>query len=118
MQPEVHPSFLRIAEEGGSTAVSFPAGTTLTEANAEEFAAYVASLYEANPTRTVSLELSGVAMLSSIALAKLISLNGKARKAGGRLTLVNPNPPVRQVFKLTKLDTILEIRSAPDAIPA
>ena len=39
------------------------------------------------------------------------------RAAGGRLTLLNPSPSVWQVFRITRLDTVLEFVK-PDAIPA
>ena len=75
-------------------------------------------LVEGRDRPHLTLDLSGVTMLTSIALAKLVALNGKTRAAGGRLTLSDPTPPVRQVFRVTRLDTVLEVASARAAVPA
>src|SRR5436190_194204 len=100
---------LQIAEEGGRITVRFPTGTTLSESNAEEFARQLLALAEGKAHPHLLVDLGGVTMLTSVILAKFIALNGKIRGSGGRLTLSNPTPVVRQVFKVTRLDTILEV---------
>jgi anti-anti-sigma factor len=100
---------LQVAEEDGRVVVRFPAGTTLSEANAEEFARELLALAEGKSHLHLLVDLGGVAMLTSMILAKFIALNGKVRASGGRLTLSNPTPIVRQVFRVTRLDTILEV---------
>ena len=47
--------------------------------------------------------------LTSVVLAKLIGVNGRFRTAGGKLTLLNVNPDVREVFAVTKLDHIFHV---------
>jgi anti-anti-sigma factor len=113
-----HPSEfpLHIVEEDSRVTVGFPANTTLSEANAEEFSRELLALAEKRPHLLV--DLGGVAMLTSIILAKFIALNGRVRSAGGRLTLFNPTPVVQQVFKVTRLDTILELHPFARPIPA
>ena len=103
---------LQIMEEAGRVTVHFPSGTTLSEANAEEFAGELLALAEREAHPHLLVDLGGVDMLTSVILAKFIAVNGKVRAAGGRLTLLNPTPIVRQVFKVTRLDTILEVGSA------
>jgi anti-anti-sigma factor len=102
---------LQIVEEDGRVTVRFPTGTTLSETNAEEFARELLALAERKSHPHLLVDLGGVAMLTSVILAKFIALNGKVRAGGGRLTLLNPSPVVRQVFKVTRLDTILEVAS-------
>lgn len=109
---------LHIVEEAGRTTVRFPAGTTLSEANAEEFARELLALAEGKNRPHLLVDLGGVAMLTSVILAKFINLNGRVRSLGGRLTLFNPNTTVHQVFKVTRLDTILEVHQFAHAIPA
>jgi anti-anti-sigma factor len=106
---------LQIAEEGGCITVRFPVGTTLSEANAEAFARELFGLAGRQQPPHLLVDLGTVSMLTSMILAKFIALNGKLRAAGGRLTLSNPTPVVRQVFKVTRLDTILEVA---EPIPA
>jgi anti-anti-sigma factor len=103
---------LRVTEEDGRTAVRFAAGTALNEANAEAIGARLTALAEERPGRHLALDLSGVPMLTSVVLGKFIRLNGRLRAGGGRLVLVNPTPTVRQVFRATRLDTILDVRAA------
>lgn len=100
---------LQVLEEGGRITVRFPEGTTLSEANAEEFARELFDLAGRGQRPHLLVDLGAVNMLTSMILAKFIALNGKVRAVGGRLTLSNPTPIVRQVFKVTRLDTILEV---------
>ena len=109
---------LRVVEEEGRTTIGFPANTTLSEANAEEFAGTLLALAESKDRPHLLVDLGGVTMLTSVILAKIIAVNGKVRAAGGRLTLFNPTPIVHQVFKVTRLDTILEVNPAAHPLPA
>src|SRR3954465_3213431 len=92
---------LQIAEEGGRITVRFPTGTTLSEANAEEFSRELLALAAGKASPHLLVDLGGVTMLTSVILAKFIALNGKLRGAGGRLTPSNPTPVVRPGFKAT-----------------
>lgn len=103
--PTVFP--LQIVEEEGRVTVGFPANTALSGANAEELGQELAAL-AARRTHLL-VDLAEVTMVTSMILAKFIALNGRLRAAGGRLTLSNPTPMVREVFKVTRLDTILEV---------
>ncbi len=105
-------------EADGRTTVRFPAGTALSEANAEEFASQLLGLAEGKERPHLLIDLGGVSMLTSVILAKFIALNGRVRGLGGRLTLFNPNAIVHQVFKVTRLDTILEVHPFAHTIPA
>ena len=114
-QPELP---LQIVEEDGRTIVQFPADTTLSEANAEEFGHALTVLTTGRDRPQLLVDLGTVSMVTSVILAKFLALNGRVRAAGGRLTLVNPSPIVRQVFKVTRLDTILDVQSKAHPIPA
>ncbi len=65
----------------------------------------------------MTLDLGAVAALSSAALGKLLVLDRAVRAAGGRLTLANLTAAVRRVFKATRLDAILDVRDAAEALP-
>jgi len=100
---------LQIAEAGGLITVRFPAGTLLSGANCEELASRLFALAAREPKPHLLVDLSGVNMLTSMILAKLIALNNELRAAGGRLILANPKPVIREVFKVTRLDTVFEM---------
>lgn len=103
-------SLFQVEEVDSRMAVRFPAGTHLSEANAEEFGTRLNALTEGRVRPRLFVDLSGVALLSGNILTRLIALHSKVRGAEGRLTLVNPGASVREVFRLTRLDTVLELR--------
>jgi anti-sigma B factor antagonist len=56
---------------------------------------------------------------SSAALNKLISLNSKVKGAAGRLKLCTLRSEILEVFKLTRLDRVFDIRKTEeDALAA
>ena len=56
------------------------------------------------------LNFSGVAFLSSSALGKLITLDKKVRARGGTLRLCNIRPEIYEVFAITKLNRLFDIK--------
>ena len=59
--------------------------------------------------RTVILDLQGVDAIDAAGIGVLISLQA----AGIYLKLINPNAQVRELLRITKLDSIFEIAGAP-----
>jgi anti-anti-sigma factor len=104
---------LRVVEEEGRVTVRFPANTALSEANVEEMSRQLTELLDRVRQRQLVVDLGTVNTLTSMILAKFIALNGRVRAAGGRLTLLNPTPVVREVFQITRLDTVLEVAKLP-----
>ena len=113
MSPDPTPSTLHIARDGDGVTVSFPAGTALADAHVEALARRLPALIAGD--HALTLDLGGVATISSAALGKLLGLHRAVRAAGGRLTLLNPTPGVRRVLRLTRLDTVLDVRDAEPA---
>ena len=107
-----HPArpLFQVGEDGPVTTVRFPAGTVLTDGHVEALARH--PLLAGRGDAPLTLDLGGVTALSSAALGKLVGLNRAVRAGGGRLALTNPSPAVRRVFRVTRLDTLLDIRDA------
>jgi anti-sigma B factor antagonist len=59
--------------------------------------------------RHVLLNFSGVDYLSSSFLSKLLSLRRRMEKKQGKLKLCEICPAVREIFAITKMDTLLDI---------
>jgi anti-anti-sigma factor len=57
----------------------------------------------------VALDFENVRFVSSIGLTILVSINKRLRAAGGRLIILNVQPPVCEIFSVTHLETLLEI---------
>jgi anti-sigma B factor antagonist len=111
-------SVLSVTEAGGRTAVRFAPGTALDGANVEAIGARLTALAEERSAPHLTLDLGGVTLITSVALGKLLRLNGRVRATGGRLVLVNPNPTVGQVFRVSRLDTVLDIRAVSQPLSA
>jgi anti-anti-sigma factor len=109
---------LRATEEDGRVVARFTDCTTLTEANVEDMGRQLAALVEGREEPHLVLDLGEIDLLTSMALAKFIRLNGRLRARGGRLTLVNLKPVVRQVFAVTRLDRVLDVRDTPEMLSA
>src|SRR4051794_39853077 len=101
-------SLLKIDRTDGLT-VRFPTLTQLTDANAEKVGAEIRNLAEAERGGHLRIDLGNIVFLTSSALGQFLSLHKKFRSAGGRLTLGNVHPMVREVFTITRLDQIIEI---------
>jgi anti-anti-sigma factor len=112
MQPDSPAPLLRVTEEEGLTAARFAPNTRLTEENAADLGRALALLVAGRPSPRVALDLGAVEFLSSVALAALVVLHKRVRGAGGHLSLVNPQPHVRRVLQVCRLDRVLDIRAA------
>ena len=55
------------------------------------------------------VNLKDVSYIDSSGVGELFGLFTTLQKAGGQLVLLSPNPRVRDVMKLTRLDTVLDI---------
>ncbi len=95
------------------TVVRFPTGVFLSEANSDAFSTQLESLIDQLEKPHIVLDLTGVALLSSVILGKLTKLNDRMLQSGGRLTIANPGPSILQVFRVTRLDTVLDITPPP-----
>jgi anti-anti-sigma factor len=64
-------------------------------------------------TGELRLDLAEVATLGTSACGMLVTLHRRLAHAGGRLTLHRVAPHLRQLLRLSRLDTILDVRSEP-----
>jgi anti-anti-sigma factor len=65
------------------------------------------SLASSVRNQVVRLDCSAVHSLNSLGVSNLVALNNKL---AGDLTLVNVDPHLHQLLRLTGLDTILDVR--------
>ena len=89
----------------------------LGEANLQAFAEELSAVIDGLAHRPLHLDLGRVRYLTSTALGKLIALHKRVRERGGRLTLVNLTPLVYEVFEVTQLHRLLDIRRGPGDAP-
>jgi anti-sigma B factor antagonist len=58
----------------------------------------------------IVVDLSQLEILSSIFLGLLVALHHRVAAAEGKLKICGVRPEIREVFKMTKLDQLLDIR--------
>ena len=64
-----------------------------------------------DPLETIEIDLSNTSFVDSSGLGALISLQKAARgwNGGTTIRLLNPTPPVQQIFELTQMHHLFEI---------
>ena len=110
---------LTVSENGVVTVVRFIDKKILDEANIQEMGEELFRLVEKENRKLLLLNFASVEFLSSAALGKLITLDKKVKAHGGRLKLSNIRPEIREVFTITRLDKLLDIKdNEADALAA
>lgn len=110
---------LEISEIGDVTVVRFTDRRILDEGNIQEIGTELFDLVEAQKREKLLLNFSTVDFLSSAALGKLIVLDKKVKANGGTLKLSNIRPDILEVFTITRLDRVFEIKEdEADALAA
>ena len=64
---------------------------------------------EANRPQLIVLDLTDLAFLDSTGLRLMITADARAREDGRRIEIVNANPMIQRVLRLTRLDERLNV---------
>ncbi len=100
-----------VSKVGDVSVVRFVDKKILDEAGIQELGAELFALVEHDNRKSIVLNFSNVEFLSSAALGKLITLDRKVKSAKGRLKMSNIRPEIMDVFQVTKLNKVFDIRS-------
>jgi anti-sigma B factor antagonist len=110
---------MQVSEVGDVSVVRFMDRKILDEANIQELGQELFQLVEDDNRKNLLLNFSTVEFLSSAALGKLITLDKKVKAHGGRLKLSNIRPEIYEVFAITKLNKLFDIKDdETDALAA
>jgi anti-sigma B factor antagonist len=110
---------LNVSDVGDVTVVRFVDRRILDEANIQEMGQELFQIVEEQGKKQLLLNFSGVEFLSSAALGKLITLDKRVKSHSGKLMLSNIRPEIYEVFKITRLNTTLDIKDdEADALAA
>jgi anti-sigma B factor antagonist len=108
-----------VTQKGEVTVVRFVDRKILDEANIQELGVEMFKLVEQEQRKNLLLNFFNVEFLSSAALGKLITLDKKVKVNGGRLKLSNIRPEIYEVFAITKLNKLFDIKDdEADALAA
>ena len=110
---------LNVSEVGDVTVVRFVDQKILDEAKIQQLGKELFDLVEVDGRNKILLNFTSVEFLSSAALGKLITLDKKIKGQGGALKLSNIRPEIYEVFAITKLNKLFDIKdNEVDALAA
>jgi anti-sigma B factor antagonist len=113
------PTYRRISvvDDAGVSIVQFVDKKIVDSATIEQLGEELNSLETVEKRNMLLLNFEGVEFMSSAALNKLISLNSKVKAAAGRLKLCSLRKEIKEVFVITRLDRVFDLRkSVEDAM--
>ncbi len=110
---------LDVSEVGDVTVVRFRDQKIIEDINIQELGHEMFRLVEVDNRKKILLNFSSVDFLSSAALGKLITLDKKVKAHDGALKLTNIRPEIYEVFAITKLNRLFDIKDdEADALAA
>jgi len=110
---------LRVSEANGVAIVEFVDRKILDDMQIQEIGQEFTKLVEDQKKSSILLNFSNVEFLSSSALGKLISLDKQVKNSSGVLKMSNIRPEIMEVFAITKLNKLFDIKEdVPDALAA
>jgi len=68
------------------------------------------SIIEKNPGEVV-IDMEGLKSITSSGIGKIVLLYKELQKKGGKIKIIGVNDTIMQIFKIVKLDKLVEIES-------
>ena len=102
---------IEVSEVGDITLVHFVDRKILDAVNIQTMGDELFALIESDGRKSLLLDFTNVEFLSSAALNKLIILDKKVKAANGRLKICSLRPEIREVFVITRLNQLFEIKT-------
>lgn len=102
---------LHVEPIAGVTVVTVT-GTRISAATRAALYALAADLVHQPPPRRVVVDLAEVQYLTSEAIGILITFQKNVREAGGVVKICGADPHLRELFRLTRVDQLIEVRSS------
>lgn len=110
---------LEVNEVGEVTVVHFRDQKIIEDLGIQELGQELFHLVEVENRKKLVLNFSSVDFLSSAALGKLITLDKKIKAQAGVLKLCNIRPEIYEVFAITRLNRLFDIKDdEADALAA
>jgi len=110
---------ITVSENEDVSVVRFVDKKIVDSGSIEQLGEELNSLVTVDKRGKILLNFENVEFMSSAALNKLISLNNKVKAAAGRLKLCCLRAEIKEVFTITRLDRVFDLRKTEaDAIAA
>ena len=108
---------IEVSESANVSVVRFKDQKIIDPESIQEMGQELFDLVENDNRQKLVLNFSNVEFLSSAALGKLITFEKKAKRQDAQLILTNISPEIFQVFAITNLDKLFQIKdSEADAL--
>jgi stage II sporulation protein AA (anti-sigma F factor antagonist) len=101
---------IKTNQSGDVTVVTFVDSKIIDEAEIQELGQELYDLVERDGRKKIVLNFSNVEFLSSAALGKLIGFDKRVKQNSAELVLSNIRPEIYEVFAITKLTKLFEIK--------
>jgi anti-sigma B factor antagonist len=105
---------LDIEEINDVTIARFIDKKILDEGNIQIIGNQLFGMIDTDGRRKIVLDFTNVEYLSSAALGQLITLEKKVKAAKGKLRLCNIRPDIYEVFVITRLNKLFDIRDTQE----
>lgn len=105
---------LDVEMQGDVTVARFVDRKILDETNIQIIGNQLVGLIDQEHATKIVLDFANVEYLSSAALGKLITLDKKAKASKVKLRLCSIKPEIFEVFAITKLNKLFDIRGTLD----
>jgi len=110
---------LSVVDVGDVTVIRFRDHRIVEDENIQELGKELLQLVEAENRKKLLLNFHAVEFLSSAALGKLITLEKRVKASEGNLKLSNIKPEIYEVFTITRLNRLFDIKAdEADALAA
>jgi anti-sigma B factor antagonist len=110
---------IKVTDSGQVAVVTFNDSKIIDEAEIQEFGQELYDLVEREGRKKIILNFGNVEFLSSAALGKLIGFDKRVKQHDAELMLSNIRPEIYEVFAITKLTKLFDIKDdEADALAA
>jgi len=110
-------SRIEVSESANVTVIRFQDQKIIDPEAIQELGQELFDLVERDDRKKMVLNFENVEFLSSAALGKLITFEKKSKRNDAKLILTNISPEIYQVFAITNLDKLFQIKdSEADAL--
>jgi len=108
---------IEVSESASVSVIRFLDQKIIDPEAIQELGQELFDLVERDDCKKLVLNFENVEFLSSAALGKLITFEKKSKRNGAQLILTNISPEIFQVFAITNLDKLFQIKdSEADAL--
>lgn len=101
---------IEVSESANISVVRFLDQKIIDPEAIQELGQELFDLVERDDLKKLVLNFQNVEFLSSAALGKLITFDKKAKRSDAQLILTNISPEIYQVFTITNLDKLFDIK--------